>query len=92
MMILSRGNNRTVQVKSGMLYARLELAGTAMGINIAPMSQVLQEYPEMAELYEDVHKTFADQDQTIQMLVATGKSGKKVSHSPRRDVLDLIME
>lgn len=56
------------------------------------MSQVLHEYPEMAELYEDVHKTFADQDQTIQMLVATGKLGEKASHSPRRGVLDLIME
>jgi len=92
MMILSRGNNRTVQVKAGMLYARLKLAGTVMGINMAPMSQVLEEFPEMAELYEDVHKTFVDQDQTIQMLVATGRLGKKTSHSPRRHVLDLIME
>lgn len=91
-MVLSRGNNRTVQVKAGMLYARFELTGTVMGINMGPMSQVLEEFPEMAELYEDVHKTFADQDQTIQMLAAMGKLGKKVSRSPRRDVLDLIIE
>jgi hypothetical protein len=53
------------------------------------MSQILQEFPEMAELYEDVHKTFADHDQTTQMLAAMGKLRKKVSHSPRRDVLSV---
>lgn len=92
LMILSRGNSRTVQVKAGMLYCRLEHAGTNRGLILQPAEQVLQEYPEMARLYKKVHATYAEPDQTIQMLAGIGKPAKKVGHSPRRDVMDLIVE
>ena len=59
-----------------MLYSRLAHTGTLMGITTQPAEQVLQEYPEMTALYEEVHNTFADQDQTIQMLAGMGKSEK----------------
>jgi len=49
-----------VQVKAGMLYCHLEHAGTTMGISMQPSEQILQEYPEMTELYEEVHNTFAN--------------------------------
>ncbi len=92
LMILSRGNSRMVQVKAGMLYCRLEHAGTNRGLIIQPAEQVLQEYPEMKRLYKKVHATYAEPDQIIQMLAGIGKPAKKVSHSPRRDVMDLIVK
>lgn len=92
LLILSRGNTRTVQVQAGMLYSRLEHTGTVMGLTMQPAEQVLQEYLEMTELYKEVHNTFANPDQTIQMLAGMGKSEQKVSHSPRRDVHALIIK
>jgi hypothetical protein len=91
-MIISDGNSRSVQVKAGMLYARLSHMATLKGFSMAPAEQALQEYPEMAELYEKVHKTYADKGQTIQMLAGMGKLGKEIMHSPRRDVMDIIIK
>ena len=55
-----------------------------------PVSQVLEEYPEMEALYQEVHERFSGEGQTIQMLVRMGEAEKAVGHSPRRDIMDLI--
>lgn len=89
-MIITEGNSRTDQVKAGMVYERLQLAGAGLGVSMQPASQVLEEYPEMGALYEEVHESFAGDNQTIQMLVRMGVAEKEVGHSPRRDVLDLL--
>lgn len=89
-MIITEGNSRTDQVKAGMVYERLQLAGAGLGVSMQPVSQVLEEYPEMSALYEEVHESFAGDNRTIQMLVRMGVAEKKVGHSPRRDVLDLL--
>ena len=89
-MIITEGNSRTDQVRAGMVYERLQLAGTGLGVSMQPASQVLEEYPEMSALYEEVHESFAGDDRTIQMLVRMGVAEKGVGHSPRRDVLDLL--
>lgn len=88
--IVTGGNSRTDQVRAGMVYQRLQLAGTVMGISMQPASQVLEEYPEMGALYLEVHERFAGEGETIQMLVRMGEAEKAVGHSPRRDVMDLI--
>jgi hypothetical protein len=90
-MIITEGNSRTGQVKAGMVYERLQLAGAGLGVSMQPMSQVLEEYPEMGSLYEEVHESFAGDNRTIQMLVRMGVAEKEVGHSPRRDVLDLLV-
>jgi hypothetical protein len=89
-LIISTENNRIAQVKSGMLYSRFQLAGTVMGLSMQPTSQVLQEYPKMSELYEEVHQTFTDNGHTIQMMVRLGEASQSVSHSPRMDVMSFI--
>jgi hypothetical protein len=89
-LIISADNSRISQVKSGMLYSRFQLAGTVMGLSMQPTSQVLQEYPEMAELYKEVHQTFTDAGHTIQMMVRLGEASQSVSHSPRMDVMSFI--
>jgi len=90
-MIISKGNSRSIQVKAGMLYARVQLKASQMGINMQPESQTLQEYPEMAEYYREIHTLFAPQGDTIQLLVRTGRASNKVMHSLRKDVMDIMV-
>jgi len=89
-MIFSGKNDRTTQVKVGMLYARIQLEGTTLGLSMQPTMQITQEYPEMKKLYEEVIKKFVKNGQTVQMLFRVGEAEKQVEHSPRRDVLELI--
>lgn len=87
--ISTASNTRLDQVVTGRAYERLNLAATALGIAMHPMSQVLQEYSDMADLqrrflaYLDV-----PQGHTMQMLFRLGIA-KPVEHSPRRSVKDL---
>lgn len=91
-MIVSNDNSRESQVLSGMAYSRLILAAHQLGIVMQPLSQVLEEYPEMAELYAGIHREYAANGETIQMLVRMGKPTKEVPNSMRRDVMDLIAQ
>ena len=53
---LSTANNsRTDQLRAGAGWVRLQLRATALGLAMQPFSQALQEYPEMAEIYEEIH-------------------------------------
>lgn len=88
--ILSKDNTRLSQVKSGMLYSRLILAARRQGLAMQPLSQALEEYPEMGELYRGIHRDYAPGGETIQMLVRLGRPTKEVPQSMRRDVMDLI--
>jgi len=90
-MIITKDNTRLSQVKSGMLYSKLILKAQQQGIVMQPISQVLEEYPEMSELYKGIHKDYAPEGGTIQMLVRLGKPTKEVPQSMRRDVMDLII-
>lgn len=89
-LIITKDNSRTAQVKAGMLYSRFQLACENMGFFIQPLSQVLQEYPEMNELYKRIHKDYAGGSKTIQMFVRVGQPVKQVLPSMRRDVYDII--
>ncbi len=90
-MIISNDNSRTTQVKTGMLYARFQLKASTLGLSMQPLSQALQEYPKMSQLYNNIHKEFSKNGKTIQMLVRMGRANE-VIHSPRRDVMDLIFK
>ena len=61
-----------------------------MGLSMQPTMQITEEYPEMKELYENVTERFVRNGQTVQMLFRVGTSEKKIEHSPRRDVMELI--
>lgn len=87
---LSTANNsRLDQVVTGRAYERLNLTATSLGVAMHPMSQVLQEYSDMAEL----QKQFLDylnipEGHTVQMLFRLGIADP-VEHAPRRNVRDL---
>ncbi len=90
-LLITRNNTRTAQVQAGMLYSRFQLAALTMGFAMQPMSQVLEEYPEMRAQYEAIHKAYASDGGTIQMLVRVGKPVRQVPRSMRRGVQEILM-
>ena len=79
---LTNGNQtRTDQINAGRAYARMNLTATSLGVSIHPWSQSLQEYPEMADLYDEVHNLIGG-GQRLQMLVRVGYA-KPIMATPR---------
>lgn len=89
-MIITPGNSRIEQVESGMLYSRLILTGHHLGLAMQPLSQVLEEYPEMDSLYSEFHECYGPDGSTIQMLFRVGVPKKNAVHTMRQDVQSLI--
>jgi hypothetical protein len=75
-------NTRADQIRAGADWVRVNLAGTALGIGMQPLSQALQEFPEMAPLYARVHEMLAPEGGTVQMWARLGY-GPDVGPSPR---------
>lgn len=91
-------NTRFDQVEAGRMLVRLQLQATASGIGMHPMSQALQEFPEMKAQYEQVHQLVLGQgaprsasDQTVQMLCRIGYATEPVSTTPRRALEKFIL-
>lgn len=89
-MIITAGNSRAEQVQSGMIYSKLVLTGHTLGLAMQPLSQVLEEYPEMKAPYTELKKAYAPDGGTVQMLFRVGTPTKSVPPSMRRDVQSLI--
>lgn len=71
--ITTPGNSRKDQLEAGRRYVRAQLAATAQGLYVHPMSQALQEYPEMAPHFAKLHALLgASGEQRIQMFARTG--------------------
>ncbi len=90
--IMTPSNTRTEQVLAGMLYSRFELTARSQGLVMQPLSQVIQEYPEMAEQYAAVHAAYAPDGETIQMIVRLGTATVDYPTSMRRAVEDFILQ
>lgn len=80
--MVTSGNSRRDQIAAGADWLRVNLACTAEGLGFQPLSQALQEYPEMKDLYARTHATLAGDDGTVQMLARIGY-GPDVPVSPR---------
>lgn len=84
-------NTRADQIEAGRAYVRLQLQATALGIGMHPLSQALQEFPEMKENYEQAHQLVlgqaaprSPQDATVQMLCRIGYTPTPAPATPRR--------
>jgi hypothetical protein len=75
-------NTRTDQIRAGQDWVRINLKATELGIGVQPLSQALQEFPEMAPLYARVHEMLAPGGGTVQMWTRLGY-GPTVGPSPR---------
>ncbi len=80
--LVSAGNTRADQIEAGRRWLRLNLKCAALGVALHPVSQCLQEYPEMADAYAAAHKRLAHTGQTVQMLGRLGY-GPEVPRTPR---------
>lgn len=89
--ISSADNGRVSQIAAGRAYLRAALTAVALGLAVHPMSQALQEYPEMQPLQQRLYRaTEVDAGRTIQMLARIGWYSASVSPSPRRGVDAII--
>jgi hypothetical protein len=81
--VVTPDNSRANQIAAGRAYARSNLKAAALGLSIHPLSQALQEYPEMMEQLSSVHKALdIDAPARLQMLARIGY-GKAYVQSPR---------
>lgn len=87
--IANDGASRAGEIAAGEAYMRLTLTGQALGLAIHPWSQPLQEYPEMADLYAEVHDLIGEGGR-LQMLVRAGYA-KPVIAAPRRGLDALLI-
>ena len=84
-------NDRGRQLEAGRSWVRLHLKATALGIAFHPLSQPLQEFPEMAGPYARVHDLLAPGGGTVQMLVRLGYA-KSPPPSPREALQAKLIE
>ncbi|MBD5771472.1 Acg family FMN-binding oxidoreductase [Marinomonas colpomeniae] len=80
--IITAGNSRVDQIDAGRRWLRLNLQTTGLGLSLHPISQVLQEYPEMSEHYNKAHSLLAQPGHTVQMFARLG-FGPSISRTPR---------
>ncbi len=71
--IATPGNSRFDQLEAGRRYVRAQLQATLLGLAVHPMSQSLQEYPEVAQQFAAIHHLLATKPgERIQMFARTG--------------------
>jgi hypothetical protein len=83
--LVSEGNDRVTQVNAGRAWVRAQLAATAQGLAMQPISQALQEYPEVQAPYRDIHALLGAPAPrfTVQMWARLGHA-PAVQPAPRR--------
>lgn len=65
-------NTRLDQLNAGRDWLRINLATTQAGIGLHPISQLLQEYPEMTSHFALIHEMLGAQGKVVQMLGRLG--------------------
>jgi hypothetical protein len=74
----------------GAAYVRANLKATEIGLSMAPLSQALQEFPEMAnEMRAILAATGTPAGHTLQMFFRMGYAAP-VEAVPRRPLMDII--
>ncbi len=69
---ITSNNTRFDQLEAGRAWVRMQLAANQRGVSFHPLSQALQEFPEMAEFYAEAHDELAPNGGTVQMLARIG--------------------
>ena len=80
--LVTSDNSREAQIRTGANWLRVNLAATGQGVGFQPLSQALQEFPEMAGPYAEVHARLAPEEGSVQMLARIGH-GPAVGRNPR---------
>jgi len=86
------GTQRSAEVRAGRAYMRLQLKATELGLQMHPMSQAPQEFPEMKHHHERLHELLLGQPasvETVQMFCRIGYCEPQ-QHTPRRGVEAIV--
>jgi len=70
LVLTSRGNGVRERLETGETLQRLWLEVRAQGGELLPLSQGLQEFPEMGGFYTEAHRRWAREGETVQMVLA----------------------
>ena len=70
--IVTPENTREQQLNAGAAWVRMNLAAQKAGLGIHPLSQCLQEFPEMEGPYGRIHTELGAAGGTVQMLGRVG--------------------
>jgi len=84
---------RSAEVAAGRAYVRQQLKATELGLQMHPMSQAPQEFPEMLPYYQRLHELTVGTDanrETVQMFSRIGYCAD-TQHTPRRGVQAIII-
>jgi len=77
------GNSRVDQLNAGRAWVRINLKATELGVGLHPLSQALQEYPEMDALFADMRdQAGVAPGETLQMFGRLGY-GPSAPRTPR---------
>ncbi|MBL7996817.1 hypothetical protein JNM05_15730 [bacterium] len=87
--IFSKENSRMDQILVGRKYARLHLTATQLGLAMHPMTQITEEYDELASVRGKLTEITGTEKGMAQMVVRIGFADA-VPHAPRRPVKDII--
>ncbi len=88
--IATSANDRRAHLDAGAAYVRACLKATELGLATHPLSQALQEFPEMLPLLAEHKRALGYADEmTVQMFFRVGRAAE-VEPAPRRP-LDAIM-
>jgi len=80
--LTTEGDSRAEQLDAGRAWVRINLKATELGLGLHPLSQALQEYPEMAALRDEIHRTLGAAGRRVQMFGRIGH-GRTIDPSPR---------
>jgi hypothetical protein len=85
-------NTRATQLAAGRAYVRLHLQATAAGVDMHPLSQALQEFPEVRGPYQALHRELGVDPSRgpVQMLARVGYALAPGGPSPRRELASLL--
>ncbi len=88
--IVTASNDRRAQLAAGAAYVRANLKATELGLAMQPLSQALQEFPEMLPLRAEIRQILGlAESETLQMFFRIGRAAA-VEPSPRRRLDDII--
>ncbi len=89
-LILANQDTRYDEFNVGRLYSRIQLISHTHNLAVQPLSQPIEEYPEMKTIYDSIHLDFAENNKKILMIFRIGEPVNEASYSMRKEVLDFI--
>ncbi len=89
--ITSKGNRNKDRLETGEVLQRVWLDVRAAGGELLPLSQGLEEFPEMATSYSEAHREWAREGETVQMVLAVfAPQPGRFERSPRIETQQIL--